>query len=337
MTIIAVICPGPPERTPSTYYRFGQYKDLWREQGAELIFVPKQELKGNAKKILEKADVIVNQKCLLPSHFFKTIRSLDKPLFFDLDDLIWHRAKKDYSFLTKLKIGRRLSVWTRGVDRVLCANSFIASGILERTGIAPSVVPMSLDVSEWLPDADKNSRLADRLVRVGWTGSPEYHWLLKKIEPAILMALDQCENLEFSIHSGVDPGLRFPYRFVAWEKGNEANYVKSLDIGLLPMDSSSQFSLGKSPIKGLQYLSSSVVPLGNFCGASLDYLNSSNSMPVLDDSPHWADAIAVMAKDSQRRVALQSQGVEYLRRYHDHRIVGKNFLEMLLGCPAGST
>ena len=54
MTTIAVICPGPPERTPSTYYRFGQYKDLWREQGVELIFVPKQELKGNAQKLSRK-------------------------------------------------------------------------------------------------------------------------------------------------------------------------------------------------------------------------------------------------------------------------------------------
>jgi hypothetical protein len=151
------------------------------------------------------------------------------------------------------------------------------------------------------------------------------------------MALDQCENLEFSIHSGVDPGLSCPYRFVAWEKGNEADYVKSLDIGLLPMDSSSQFSLGKSPIKGLQYLSSAVVPLGNFCGASLDYLNSSNSMPVLDDLQHWADAIAVMAKDSQRRLGVQLQGVEDLCRHHDHRVVGKNLLEMLLGCPPGTT
>jgi hypothetical protein len=130
--------------------------------------------------------------------------------------------------------------------------------------------------------------------------------------------------------------LSCPYRFVAWEKGNEANYVKSLDIGLLPMDSSSQFSLGKSPIKGLQYLSSAVVPVGNFCGASLDYLNASNSMPVLDDLHHWAEAIAVMAKDKQRRVGLQFEGVEFLLRHHDHRVVGKNLLEMLLGCPPGT-
>ena len=337
MTTIAVICPGPPERTPSTYYRFGQYKDLWREQGADLIFVPKQELKGQMLDALAKADVIVNQKCLLSSHLFKMIRALNKPLFFDLDDLIWHRAKRDYSLMTKIKIRRRLFVWARGVDRVLCANSLIASGIFERTGIAPSVVPMSLDVSEWLPDADKDSRLAERPVRIGWTGSPEYHWLLKKIEPAIFAALNQCENLELSIHSGVDPGLSCSYRFVAWEKGNEANYVKSLDIGLLPMDSLSQFSLGKSPIKGLQYLSSAVVPLGNFCGASLDYLNPSNSMPVLDDLHHWAEAIAVMAQDKPRRLALQSQGIEYLRRYHDHRVVGKNLLEILLNNPVGSS
>ena len=330
MTTIAVICPGPPERTPSTYYRFGQYKDLWKEQGIDLRFLPKQELKGVEIDSLEMADVIVNQKCLLSNHLFKIIRGLNKPLFFDLDDLIWHRAKKDYSFLTKLKIERRLSIWAKGVDRVLCANSFIASGVFEKAGVSPSVVPMSLNVSEWSPDAHKNSRLPDRAVRVGWTGSPEYHWLLKKIEPGILSALTQCENLELSIHSGVDPGLSFPYRFVAWEKGNEADYVKSLDIGLLPMDGSSRFSMGKSPIKGLQYLSSGVVPLGNFCGASLDYLNFSNAMPVVDDVRHWAEAISVIVKDRPRMLQLQSQGVDYLRRHHDHRVVGSILLDLLL-------
>jgi hypothetical protein len=54
-------------------------------------------------------------------------------------------------------------------------------------------------------------------------------------------------------------------------------------------------------------------------------------MPVLDDLHHWAEAIAVMAKDKQRRAGLQFEGIEYLRRYHDHRIVGKNLLEILLG------
>jgi glycosyltransferase involved in cell wall biosynthesis len=338
MTTIAVICPGPPERTPSTYYRFGQYKDLWREQGVELIFVPKQELKGDAFDVLADANLIVNQKCLLSSGYFERIRGLSKPLFFDLDDLIWCRAKRDYSFLTKLKIGRRLSRWARGVNQVICANSFIQSEFCEQTGVRPIIVPMGLDLDIWLSRSDHLSRiqrglngsLDDEIVRVGWTGSPEYHWLLRKLEPALIKAQQLEQRLRFSIHSGVDPQLALNYVFIPWQKGNEPDYVKSLDVGLLPMETGSIFSLGKSPIKGLQYMACGAVPIGNFCGASLDFLNPSNSIRVGEDLDSWTEAIVTIARDPKRRAGLQSQCIRYVNDRHSIGSLGGDLLRFML-------
>ena len=365
MTTIAVICPGPPERTPSTYYRFGQYKNLWSEQGIDLVFLPKQELVAQASSrraiaakaldVLGKADLIVNQKCLLSSHLFHQIKNLGKPLFFDFDDLIWHRAGKDYSFPTQWKVGRRLSLWVKGVDRVICANTYLQSALLNKTGVASVVVPMSLDLDIWCPRADQDWRMGAKpiehqphddgsqaggsnagrskndevnvgLVRVGWTGSPEYHWLLRKLEPAMIQAQQRAKYLRFSIHSGVDPQLAFNYDFIPWEKGNEPDYVKSLDIGLLPMDSDSIFSLGKSPIKGLQYLACGVVPVGNFCGASLDYLSPTNSLIVDNLHKGWADQIVEVARHRQIRTRMQKAGVSSVSKNHDCRKVSKDLM-----------
>jgi glycosyltransferase involved in cell wall biosynthesis len=333
MTTIAVICPGPPECTPSTYYRFGQYKDLWREQGAELIFVPKQELSCQAFCLLEKADIIVNQKCLLSSQLFRRIKSLGKPLFFDLDDLIWHRAGKDYSCFTKWKVNRRLALWAKGVHRVISANSFIQERLLVRTGTRAALVQMSLDLDTWCQKSDHlthvNGQLHDDTVRVGWTGSPEYHWLLRKLVPVLREAQKQENSLRFSIHSGLDPQLECDYEFVQWRKGNEPNFVKSLDIGLLPMDSSSIFSLGKSPIKGLQYLACGVVPVGNFCGASRDYLSTSNSLLVDDSVRDWAEQIVEIARHKQTRSKMQLSGISFIKENHDSRRVGSDLLVLL--------
>ena len=369
MTTIAVICPGPPERTPSTYYRFGQYKDLWREQGIDLMFLPKQELIAEATSrgsiaakaldVLGKADLIVNQKCLLSSHLFRQIKSLGKPLFFDFDDLIWHRAGKDYSFPTQWKVGRRLARWAKGVDQVICANTYLKSALLKKTGVTPVVIPMSLDLEVWCPRADQDSLMDDRamergfqdggsqadgsqadalkddgldvgMVRVGWTGSPEYHWLLRQLEPAFIEAQQQAKCLRFSIHSGVDPRLAFDYDFIPWRKGNEPDYVKSLDIGLLPMDADSIFSLGKSPIKGLQYLACGVVPVGNFCGASLDYLSPSNSVSVGDTLESWTDAIVAIVRNKCRRSELRSNGISGLRNGHGLDHVSQALRSLLL-------
>lgn len=369
MTTIAVICPGPPERTPSTYYRFGQYKNLWSEQGIDLVFLPKQELiadttprraiAAKALDVLSKADLIVNQKCLLSSHLFRQIKNLCKPLFFDFDDLIWHRAGKDYSFPTQWKVGRRLSLWVKGVDQVICANTYLQSALLNKTGVASVVVPMGLDLDIWCPRANQDCRMGAKpmehqphddgsqaggskasgskddevdvgLVRVGWTGSPEYHWLLRQLEPAMIQAQERAKYLRFSIHSGVDPQLAFDYDFIPWEKGNEPDYVKSLDIGLLPMDSDSIFSLGKSPIKGLQYLACGVVPVGNFCGASLDYLSPSNSVSVGDNPGSWTEAIVAIVRDQNRRIELRSNGILGLRHLHGLHHISEALRSLLL-------
>jgi glycosyltransferase involved in cell wall biosynthesis len=353
MTTIAVICPGPPDRTPSTYYRFGQYKDLWREQGIDLRFLPKQELvsEANARGLLAakaldllgEADLIVNQKCLLSSHLFRQIKNLGRPLFFDFDDLIWHRAGKDYSFPTRWKVGRRLARWAKGVDQVICANTYLQSALMKKTGVASVVIPMSLDLEVWCPRKDQDWPMNGRemegglqdggsqadgldvgMVRVGWTGSPEYHWLLRQLEPALIQAQQQAKCLRFSIHSGVDPQLAFDYDFIPWQKGNEPDYVKSLDIGLLPMDADSMFSLGKSPIKGLQYLACGVVPVGNFCGASLDYLSPSNSILVENRDNEWAAAVVKVALAHQARARMQAAGVASVRTSHDSRQVGND-------------
>ena len=354
MTTIAVICPGPPERTPSTYYRFGQYKDLWKEQGIDLRFLPKQELVAEATlrgsltakalDVLGKADLIVNQKCLLSGHLFRQIKNLGKPLFFDFDDLIWHRAGKDYSLPTRWKVGRRLVRWAKGVDQVICANTYLQSALMKKTGVASVVIPMSLDLEVWCPRADQDSPLDDRemeggskddgldvgIVRVGWTGSPEYHWLLRQLEPALIQAQQQVKCLRFSIHSGVDPQLAFDYDFIPWQKGNEPDYVKSLDIGLLPMDADSIFSLGKSPIKGLQYLACGVVPVGNFCGASLDYLSPSNSVSVGDTLESWTEAIVAIVRNQCRRNELRSNGIRGLRNGHGRDCVSQVLRSLLL-------
>jgi hypothetical protein len=166
------------------------------------------------------------------------------------------------------------------------------------------------------------------IVRVGWTGSPEYHWLLRQLEPALIQAQQQVKCLRFSIHSGVDPQLAFDYDFIPWRKGNEPDYVKSLDIGLLPMDADSIFSLGKSPIKGLQYLACGVVPVGNFCGASLDYLSPSNSILVENRDNEWTAAVVKIALAHQARARMQAAGVASARTSHDSRQVSNDLTRL---------
>jgi glycosyltransferase involved in cell wall biosynthesis len=79
----------------------------------------------------------------------------------------------------------------------------------------------------------------------------------------------------------------------------------------------------------LQYLACGVVPVGNFCGASRDYLSTSNSLLVDDSVRDWAEQIVEIARHKQTRSKMQLSGISFIKENHDSRRVGSDLLVLL--------
>ncbi|MCP9776102.1 hypothetical protein [Cyanobium sp. WAJ14-Wanaka] len=328
MKTIAVICPGDPTTTPSTRYRIKQYQPLWEEHGYRTVFFPKKDLSAQSLLQMAEADIILNQKCLLSHGWLKRIQALGLPILFDLDDLIWHRAIRDYSWLKREMLLRRLRSWVEAAKAVTVANSVLARKILEKTRIEPIIIPMSLDLEIWKPHCP-SSALPILDLNIGWTGSPEYHHLLAGIAPAIDEILMSNPGTRFTIHSGLDPKFLINYEFIKWQSGNEVDYVKELQIGLLPMENASKFATCKSPIKALQYMALGVVPVGNFVGASLDFLSDKNSLLVEPSIRGWSDGLSRLILDRQLALDLSERAILDVSLNHNLPVVGQQLLTVI--------
>ncbi|MEM6823173.1 MAG: hypothetical protein AAF558_14675, partial [Verrucomicrobiota bacterium] len=182
---------------PSTSFRWFKFRENFANQNVEVLFTP---AKGFCDfDSLERYDVVVLQKTMLPRQQVKQIRKKARRFLYDVDDRIWLRPGIPYRGWSRWKIERRMKTICDQVDGCLSANSWIASDLVKFGGKS-SVVPMSIDSSVWhyqVPDSEP--------VVIGWTGGPKNLVFLEKILPAIDQILRAYPGARFVVHSGKDP------------------------------------------------------------------------------------------------------------------------------------
>ncbi len=297
--------------TASTRFRFSQFDALFQKNGDALNFLFKSQIKSpNFWEVLQSADVIINQKCLLPKAVAKRIFALQKPVYFDFDDAIWTRPGRAFGPVTQFRVNRRFRNWLRESTGVMVANSFLA----ESASFFSSrvhVVPMALDTRSWKPGTVGGE---SKHVALGWNGSPNNLALLERIEEPLGVALAAEDNVSLKVFCGKKPDLNFPFEYHTFDPEKEISFVQSLDIGLLPLLDDA-YSAGKSPIKGLQYLACGVPVVGQVNQGGMNFLTKDTCLEIncLND---WTKSLVLLIQDAEMRRRMAAHGVDLVRKNH---------------------
>ena len=298
MKIFAVTVSGA-----STFFRFTQYKPALEEAGFTFG---------------EDADITLIQKQLLPLSQQKKIRKQAKRLFFDFDDAIWTRPVKPYSWITQLRIKSRLHYWLRKADVVMCSSSFLASYAAKFC--TAHVIPLALDTDLWKPLEKKNTP-----VRIGWAGAPHNLHHLERLDAL----LGQIPDIELHVFSGKRPHMNMPYTYYPYEEITQIPFIQNLDIGLLPL-SNEEFSLGKSPIKAIQYIACGVPVIGNVYGATEAILKNDFSIAV-ESEKEWIEALKKLASDPLLRQSMAVKARAFALQHHSFKSALNQLLKLLKG------
>ncbi len=317
------ICYGDPE-TASAKYRFQAYISALKAAGIDLILRYKHEIETICFwNDLKSADLIINQKCLLPRSLTDRIISLKKPVIFDFDDALWTRPGKPYSCLTQLKINHRLHNWLQRSTVITVANTILRDYVAHFNAKAQvKIIPMSLDLSVWCP----SERPKNDSIRVGWAGSPGNLPHLQKLESDLINLLQRRPQTEICVYSGQEPRWSIPHQFTPFEPGTEANFVRSLDIGLLPLEDH-PYSRGKSPIKAIQYIACGKPVVADMFGASQDILNPSNSTQITPNLP-WSVALETLIDNEQLRRQMGAAGRKFAEEHFNLKHTALQIIEL---------
>jgi glycosyltransferase involved in cell wall biosynthesis len=307
----------------STTYRFRACQTLWAAQGHEMEIVSARNPWGDLGRRLGEYDAIINQKALRSPRFGRLLFGVGRPVFFDFDDAIWTRPRKPYSWWTQWRVNRRIRFWFSRAQRIFAANEHLAA-FARRHQARVTVVPMALDLETWRPRVERFTGG----VRIGWAGSPGNLWHLEKLEAPLQRVLSLHPEVRLAVFCGRRPDFDFPFEHVPFAPGKEVEFVRELDIGLLPLQDD-PYTLGKSPIKALQYMSCAVAVVGNARGAAAEILNPENSLSVNSDE-QWGDALQRLIKDPVGRAALGQSGRRFVECRHNLRDFSKQLLDLLL-------
>jgi glycosyltransferase involved in cell wall biosynthesis len=306
----------------STKYRLAQYLDFLADKGVTVEFVRRNEIDASTIEKARRADVLFNQKCLLRHSLAKKIIANSRRVIFDFDDAIYTRPGKPFSWLTQRKVNRRLRLWLQQAKAVTDANEFLA-GYARRYSTAVEVIPMALDLDVWRPRAKP---ITD-VVTIGWAGAPVNVPLLERLDPVLTAVCRKHPEVKVAVFSGRKPQLECPFEYHPYRPGGEPDFVRGLDIGLLPL-AGDEYSKGKSPIKALQYLACGVPVVGDVHGATAEILKNDNSIAVAGES-EWVAAIESLVADRQRAAAMGAAGREYVVDRHDFGILAERFSNIL--------
>lgn len=256
-------------------------------------------------------DAVIVQKALLPGKFLRRLRDLGRPVYFDFDDAIWTRPRRPYAWWTQRRVNYRIRRWFALAKTVFAANEYLAE-YARRFNLRVEVVPMALDLEIWRPAPKRGDTLT-----IGWAGSPANLWHLEKLEAPLRSLLRSCKQVKLAVFCGQKPTFEFPFEYVPYEPGMERDFVAGLDIGLLPLEYET-YSLGKSPIKALQYLSCGVPVVGNAAGATAELLNPDNSVAVRSEAD-WLPALERLVASPDKIRDLGAAGRKLVERNHDLR------------------
>jgi len=308
----------------STKYRLVQYLEFLKKNGVDIDFIKRDAIDASTVRTVGRYDAVFNQKCLLRNSLARNLINNSRRTIFDFDDSIYTRPGKPYAFLTRFRVQKRLRLWLHRADLVTTSSRYLAGYARKYTRFV-EIIPMALDLKEWGP----RKRKKDDTIRIGWAGSPVNIPLIEKLDPVLISLMKRFPFVKMAIFSGQKPRLKTPFEHHPFHPGGEPEFIRALDIGLLPLNDD-EHSRGKSPIKGIQYLACGIPVVGNIIGATSEIMNRENSLSVSSDE-EWLQALETLITNRELAEKMGRAGRQFAESNHDAGPAGESLLNSLTG------
>lgn len=308
----------------STKYRLAQYLELFREKGINIQFVKRGDIDVSTVKEARRFDLIFNQKCLFRNSLAQKMIANSRRIIFDFDDAIYTRPGKPHSIITSHRVKKRLHLWLKCSDAVTTSNNFLANYAKKYSRMV-KIIPMSLHTDRWKPRETHN----EETINIGWAGAPVNVHLIEKLDPILTSLIQKFPFAKLAVFSGRKPKLNCSFEYHPFRPGYEPAFTQNLDIGLLPL-TNEEYSMGKSPIKAIQYLACGIPVVGNVVGATGEILNKKNSIAVSNEQ-EWHQALEKLINDRDLARKMGRAGREHALKNHELKLVAEQFLKTLSG------
>lgn len=258
------------------------------------------------------SDIIWLERVLVPNKITYELK-LKKPLVFDIDDAIWLKGTEGYGIIDKILMRS---------DFVFCGNQYLAD-YCSNYNKNIKVIPTSVDTSRFSP-APLND---NELINIGWIGTPSNFQFLKEIVPALRVVSKEIKNVRFLICSSEVPDLDLDFKFVKWSEETEVEFIRSLNIGLMPLPEN-EWTMGKCSFKMLQYLSCGIPAVASPVGMNkVVYKDWGFETFAPTNHSEWIDIIKKLCLDQSLRISCGEKGRNIIVSHYSSKVISRKIAE----------
>ncbi len=251
---------------------------------------------------INKADVVILQRRLLPWWKLKLLRRAARVLVFDIDDAVFLRDSNANKPAESARRQRRFAATVRSADAVAAGNEFLcqqASQYTDKTRV--HYIPTCIQSSSY--SAAPHVR-RDNDVRLVWIGSRSTMPSLHCARAGLEAAARHLPGLQLKVICDAVPELgSIKVEPCRWSSATEAIELSDADIGICWLPDH-PWSLGKCGFKTIQFKAAGLPVVANPFGIHRRLVQHGETGFLATTAHEWADAIQQLAHSPSRRVQM---------------------------------
>ncbi len=257
------------------------------------------------------------QKEMLPG--FPTLEGfLKKPLVFDVDDAIW--LWPPWGGTVTRFAARRAAI-------ILAGNAFLADWLSEHNRNI-RIVPTAIDTDRFHPPAAQEASAS--WFTIGWTGHSSSFPYLETAEKPLLSFLREHRDARFLVVADEPPefSIKNPDQmvFVRWDESNEAEALRAMDVGLMPL-SDGTLARGKCSLKMLQYMACGMPVIVSPIGMNKEVLSQGEVGIAARSEDDWYDALRWFYCNRSQGREFGRVGRSIVERHYSQRVISQQLAD----------
>lgn len=322
-----VICPHQVDVAPGQRLKYEQYFSNWQENGYDIDIrpffskrmqsilyikgrIPEKMfwvLWGHLRRIataftLKRYNAVYVFLWITPFGypFFERIYcSINPNVIYDIDDAIFIKAKSIVNRSMDFLRGMNKPFFLmRKAKQVITCTPYLTD-IARKYNKNVTDISSTINTETYIP---ANQYHNDHKLVLGWSGSHSTSPFLQLIRETLIELQSQIPfkfivmgDGEFSM-DGIED-----LEVIPWSVENEIPTLQRFDIGLYPLPLDSEWVLGKSGLKALQYMAVGVPVVATAMGANYRIMEHGKTGFLVQTKQEWIDAIRTLANDPELR------------------------------------
>lgn len=353
---VLVVCPYPKDMAPSQRLKYEQYFNYLTLHGYDFFISPFVSIPFS--KIVNKKGFFLRKLYYLIAAYFNRIidlfliRKYDivyihlwvtpigfpffeflyvffaKKVIYDIDDLIFLKDTKNETNLIVNKIkGRSKPIYLmKKSDHVITCTPFLDS-FVKKFNVNTTDISSTVNTDIYAPKS--NYEIQNNQLIIGWSGShstSKYVYLLEDVFKELTLLGINYKLLIMGDEKFNIQGIN--YEAISWSKEKEIEVIRSFDIGIYPLPDT-QWIMGKSSLKAIQYMSLGVPTIASALGTTSRVIDHEENGFLVKDKNGWVETIIKLYNDENLRKYIGQNAVVKIENNYSVNANKNTYLEIL--------